>query len=539
MTSAAGNVQGMRCPRTLFASCLVIFSALAPATDKPAFGNVEAITGNRLLAHLQLIASDELEGRDTPSRGLNTAAKYIAAQLMLWGVKPAGDEGSYFQKMALRKPAVNVAATTANVGGTEFKYGDQFYAQAQNPGSAEGEVVYVGSGYQKPGDANDPYSKVDVKGKILLAVQGRPEGVTFRDVRSGRVLSPQAAALKLGARGVILITDDLPSWDDMVKNSIEGGSVRPGSSDRPPTSPTIIVKPDALEALLQGSPLTLDSLMKRIADKKLGDPVVILGKTAKFAVAADENTVYTQNVVAIVEGSDPKLKEEYVAVGAHYDHLGMKRSGPGDLIYNGADDDGSGTVSILEIAHAFADGPRPKRSILFVWHCGEEKGLWGSEYFTSHPTVPLANVVAQLNIDMIGRSKPAGDTKAENKVLTGPTAIYLVGTTRMSSELGADAKAVNSKLYNLTYDFTYDDMNNPERIFFRSDHYNYALHGIPILFWFDGVHEDYHQVGDEVQKIDFNKMEKVARTVYATAWEVANRKTRPKVDMPLPASPGR
>lgn len=517
------------------ASCAVLLSGLGFASNKPKFGNMEAITANRLFSHLQFIASDELEGRDTPSRGLNTAAKYIAAQLMLWGLKPMGDDGTFFQKVPLRSPRVDAAGTSASLAGTDLKYGDQFYALT-NGGTAQGQVVYVGLGWQRPG-VDDPYAKLDIKGKILLAVQGRPEGVTFRDIRAGKAISPQNVAAAQGAAGVILVDTEPSDWEIEVKSSTEGGQPRFSASTPTPAAPTIVVKPSALSGLLAGESLTLEDLEKRIADKKFGDPMALgASKTARFTVAADDNTIYTQNVVAELEGSDRTLSKEFVAVGAHYDHLGMRATGSGDRIYNGADDDGSGTVSVLELAHAFSEGPRPKRSILFVWHCGEEKGLWGSSYFTTHPTVPIGNIVAQLNIDMIGRSKAAGDTNEANKVLTGPNAIYLVGTTRMSSELGAEAKDVNKRLYGLTYDFMYDDLNNSEQIFFRSDHFNYALHGIPILFWFDGVHEDYHRVGDEVQKIDFQKMEKVARTVYATAWEVANKKDRPKVDMPLPAN---
>lgn len=516
------------------ASCAVLFSSVGLANGKTKFGNVEAITASRLYSHLQFIASDELEGRDTPSRGLNTAAKYIAAQLMLWGLKPMGDEGTYFQKVPLRRPTVSAEGTSVSIGGEDLKYGDQYYALSSAGGTAQGQVVYVGSGWQRPG-VDDPYAKLDVKGKIVLAIQGRPEGVTFRDVRAGKAIAPQSAALALGAAGVILVDADPDDWDSEVKGSTEGSQLQFALNPRTPAAPTIVVKPAALAGLLSGEPMSVEDLQKRITDKKPGDPFALgSSKTVRFTVAAEENTVYTQNVVAEVEGSDRNLSKEFVAVGAHYDHLGMRPSGAGDRIYNGADDDGSGTVSILELAHAFSEGPKPKRSILFVWHCGEEKGLWGSSYFTTHPTVPIESIVAQLNIDMIGRSRAAGDTNPANKVLTGPNAIYLVGTTRMSSQLGAEAKDVNKRLYGLGYDFTYDDLNNSEQIFFRSDHFNYAMHGIPILFWFDGVHEDYHRVGDEVQKIDFQKMEKVARTVYATAWEVANRKDRPKVDMPLP-----
>ena len=254
-------------------------------------------------------------------------------------------------------------------------------------------------------------------------------------------------------------------------------------------------------------------------------------------VTNNSETVPTQNVVAVWEGSDPLLKAEYVALGAHYDHVGSGCARTAtDNICNGADDDGSGTTALLGMAEALAKAPaRPKRSILFVWHAGEEKGLWGSRYFTEFPTVPLNQIVAQINIDMIGRSKKEGDTSRANAELTGPNAIYLIGSTMMSTELGEIVNTVNKSYLNITFDTKYDDPKDPNRFFFRSDHYMYARKGIPIIFFFDGTHEDYHGVGDTADKIDYQKMEKVTRTIYMTAWEIANRPARLKVDKPLPA----
>jgi Zn-dependent M28 family amino/carboxypeptidase len=259
-------------------------------------------------------------------------------------------------------------------------------------------------------------------------------------------------------------------------------------------------------------------------------------KTTTFSVTAEEDHAKTQNVVGLWEGSDPTLKNEMVAIGAHYDHVGMRPDANGpDKIWNGADDDGSGTVAVLSIAEALAKAPnRPKRSVLFVWHCGEEKGLWGSEYFNKFPTVDIKHVIAQLNIDMIGRSKAPGDTNARNKELTDANSIYVIGKDMMSSTLGSIVDGVNSSYLKLGYDTRYDDPKDTNRFFFRSDHFNYALNGIPIAFWFDGVHEDYHGAGDEPQKIDYDKMEKVACTIMLTLLELTDLKDRPKIDKQLP-----
>jgi Zn-dependent M28 family amino/carboxypeptidase len=262
-------------------------------------------------------------------------------------------------------------------------------------------------------------------------------------------------------------------------------------------------------------------------------------KKVTLKIVGKHNQLSTQNVVAVFEGSDPVLKDEYVAVGAHYDHVGIGNPVNGDAIYNGADDDGSGTTALLAMAEALAKAPtKPKRSVIFIWHAGEEKGLWGSRYFVENPTVPLDKIVTQLNIDMIGRSKKAGDTNPRNKELSGPDEIYVIGSKMMSTELGALSESVNKDYLNLSFNYRYDDPNDPNRFFFRSDHFNYARKGIPIIFYFDGEHEDYHRPGDSADKIDYEKMQKVTRTVYMMLWELANRPKRPLVDKQLPKGLG-
>jgi Zn-dependent M28 family amino/carboxypeptidase len=261
-----------------------------------------------------------------------------------------------------------------------------------------------------------------------------------------------------------------------------------------------------------------------------------IDKTVSMTTMARTETKWTQNVVALWEGASPTLKSEMVAIGAHYDHVGTNQSAPGeDKIWNGADDDGSGTVAVLSLAEALSKSRvRPKRSILLVWHAGEEKGLWGAEYFNQFPTVDIKKVIAQLNIDMIGRSKKPGDTNPKNKNLTGENAIYVIGSEMMSSTLGAVTKGTNNAYLKLEYDYKYDDPKDTERFFFRSDHFHYAMNGIPIAFWFDGVHEDYHQPGDHADKIDYRKMEKITRTIFLTMWELSDLATRPKIDKQLP-----
>jgi Zn-dependent M28 family amino/carboxypeptidase len=216
----------------------------------------------------------------------------------------------------------------------------------------------------------------------------------------------------------------------------------------------------------------------------------------------------TQNIVALVPGADPGLRGQIVAIGAHYDHLGVGPPVAGDSIYNGADDDGSGTVALLEMAQALAAGPRPRRSVLFVFHGGEEEGLLGSFHFTLRPLVPRDSIVAQLNVDMVGRN--------------APDSLSIIGAGRISSELDRIVRR-QAEAQGLELDYTFDAPDHPERLYYRSDHYNYAQYGIPVAFFFAGLHPDYHQPSDEIERIDFDKVEKAARLLYRVAWEVANR----------------
>jgi Zn-dependent M28 family amino/carboxypeptidase len=244
-----------------------------------------------------------------------------------------------------------------------------------------------------------------------------------------------------------------------------------------------------------------------------------LAATARFAVAIEQRTETTQNVVGVLEGTDPKLKQEYVGFSAHYDHL---KTGASGEIYHGADDDGSGTAAVLEIAESMALR-RPRRPVFVIFHVGEELGLLGAKYNTDvKPAVPLDQMVVDLNIDMIGRSRPAGDTDPRNQALAGPNTVYVVGADRISRQLHQISEQVNTQSAQLQFDYTYNDANHPEQIYFRSDHWEYAKHGVPIIFYFTGVHADYHQPTDTIEKLDFDKMTRVARLVYETGWRIAN-----------------
>ncbi len=510
---------------------------ITPAERKMA----EAITASQISSYLHFVASDAMGGRDTPSQGLDITAEFIRMNLEKWGFKPAGDNGTFFQKIALARESIDPDKTKLEIAGKNYVMSDDFF-RTSGSGTASGPLVFGSNGWMVKAKGVDSFKGVDVKGKIVViagngfsmrSITPMPAGVTEDDLKGEKGVDwadPMTHAQNAGAAGVIVIAPQQlqTNWAQL-RNFLGRGSTYPEKLREGGTAgPTIPV-------MLVSQPVG-DSIFAGESGNKDSGAAFAINKTASLSAASKKETLWTQNVVALWEGGDPTLKSEMVAIGAHYDHVGTNPNARGDdKIWNGADDDGSGTVAVLSIAEALAKAKtRPKRSVLFVWHCGEEKGLWGSEYFNKFPTVDIKKVIAQLNIDMIGRSKKPGDTNPKNKELSGENEIYVIGKDMMSSAFGAVVDAANSGYIKLTYDTRYDDPKDPNRFFFRSDHFNYAQNGIPVAFWFDGVHEDYHQPGDTADKIDYQKMEKVTRTIFLTLLELTELKARPVVDKKLP-----
>lgn len=517
---------------------------------------------------LTYIASDDLQGRAVFGSGIGLAASYIEDHLREWGVKPAGDHGSYLQTVrVVGVKATSHSSVTVEVGGERRTFPDgQGIQFPRNAGAKQQRrverVEFMGYGLDVPALAHDDYRGKDVSGAAVIWLGAA--GPASIDQSRFRLLNyrNQYATANKGAAAVIGAGPAPRAGRGAGRAGQAGGAGQAGRAGQPggagqaglnnaPDFTTAerldhLLPPSAsgndafFEFLFSRAPVKYDELKKRVEARQPLPAFRLDGVTMTFDIDNDYEPVRTQlaqNVVGIIEGSDAKLKSTYVAFGAHYDHVGYadgelaknaegqtRRIGapgivtPGaedDRIWNGADDDGSGTVTLMALARAFATGPRPKRSLLFVWHTGEERGRLGSLYYVDHPTVPLDSIVAQLNIDMIGRNR---DNKASESNTT-----YLVGSDRISTELDQIAQAANQSLKTpLTLDYEMNDPSDPELVYTRSDHYSYASRDIPVIFFTNGLHPDYHANTDEVSKIEFDKMAHIGDLIYATAWRVAN-----------------
>jgi len=484
---------------------------------------VDSITPTELRMHLEFLASDELGGRYTLSPNFAIAARYLAAHLEAYGFKGAVN-GSFLQTFQVAASKADPARTTLELtlagNPAALKFGEDFLISAAGgSGDAAGQIVFVGAGVSAPEQKHDDYAGRDVKGKIVLVVPTVPAGMDAASLKESE--QGPGAAKAHGAAGLLVIPPERFSQFLRDKSTVQRFATRETVALGRETDgklPSLSLTPDTAEKLLATAGLNLKTAYEnaRKKDPPQNKPVEA---SARMSVVLQQTRTTTQNVAGILEGTDPELKNEYVVLSAHYDHL---KTGANGEIYHGADDDGSGTSAVLAIARAMSL-QRPKRSVLVVFHAGEELGLLGSQYNTDvAPVVPLNKMVVDLNIDMIGRSKPAGDNQPADAHLTDANTVYLVGADRISPELNELSEETNSQFQKLKLDYYYNDPNNPERIYYRSDHWNYAKHGVPIIFYFDGTHVDYHKPTDTVDKIDFGKMTQIARLVFETGWRIAN-----------------
>ena len=523
-----------------------------------------AISAADMMSRVYILADDSMMGRSAASVYNAKGAAYIEREVRRLGLRPAGENGTYFQ-FPLEQRELD-PSTSLSAGGNSFTVWTEFAPRDQGAGARAFDgaaVIYAGS----LGDPQRLVAPSAAVGKVVLVSAARDaQGRANYNVNRAQVSArfPEAAAI------AVVTLDYLPAG--YVDQFYRTAQVAPkGSGDSRPAPNYFYVTKAVAQAMLG-------------RDVETAQPGAT-GGTIQGQITYRVTEAPARNVIALLPGSDPSLRGQYVAIGAHNDHVGFdnapadhdsvkayqliarpqgadnedtpvtesdwarirqitdslrgRNATRRDSIYNGADDDASGTTAVLEIAEAFVNARvKPKRSLLFVWHTGEELGLLGSSYFTDHPTIPRDSIVAQLNIDMVGRGGSndiTGVTKAGELIRGGPGYLQLIGSRRLSTELGDLAETVNTEqALGLNFDYSLDANGHPQNIYCRSDHYMYARYGIPIIFFTTGGHADYHQVTDEPQYIDYHRMEQVGKLVYALADRVGNLDHRVVVDKPKP-----
>lgn len=492
---------------------IVVLGGLAAhaQVDSTALRFAATITSDELREHLTVLASDAYLGRDTGKEGQKMAAAYLKKEFMAMGIPPvpAPDpkvitEG-YFQPFELiedRSGSISIDGADRSL---TFLKDLLYFSEHLKADRAVKEVVYMRDG-STLADAKD------LQGNVVIVEDPGNEDVAELIALRMR----NEAAGKAGAEVVLVPTQRLALLTEQLGHYATASHMRladatPKESGKPAPQ-LILIDARAMDALL-GKKNTLARLKRKPAGRKVAVDFTL-------RKGPSENRLVSENVLAFIEGTDKK--DEIVVITAHYDHVGVENG----VVYNGADDDGTGTVAIMEIAEAFAQakaaGHGPRRSILVMPVSGEEKGLLGSRYYSDHPVFPLENTVADLNIDMIGRRDSAHTT--------GAPYVYVIGSDRLSTDLHAANERANTTYAHLALDYTFNAENDPNRFYYRSDHYNFARKGVPSIFYFSGVHEDYHKPGDDVEKILFDLLHQRTLLVFHTAWILANADQRPVVD---------
>ena len=476
------------------------------------------IDANLAKKHLSIIASDAFEGRETGMPGADKAAHYIADEFKSLGLEPIV-KGSYFFNVPIVENTFKVNSFIVN--GTPFIMGTNFTATGgmETKTLTVKDIVFIGYGITA--DNYDDFKGIDITGKIVLYISSANKTVSWSNDRARRIklIQDKKPALILAVNPLGILN----------RGSITRTILKKENADGTVPVPVYTLSMAVANELLKNSGKTIDQLKAAIDDN---------GKPQTQTVKADVSTSYAgeeklfkaDDVLGFLPGSDAALKNEVLVISAHYDHIGLVRTpGATDKVNNGADDDGSGTTGVLSIARAFSqakkEGNGPRRSVLFLGNVGEEEGLLGSEYYTDHPVIPLANSIADLNIDMIGRVgyEYIGKPDSANYV-------YVIGSRMLSTDLYKASTNANDTYTKFILNYKYDDPNDQNRFYYRSDHYNFARYNVPIIFYFNGVHDDYHGPGDEVSKINFTLLAKRAQLVFYTAWDLANAEKRPVVD---------
>lgn len=498
--------------------CLLILQA--HTIEKAAQTGYESIKSMDMRNHLSILASDSLEGRETSYPGQKKAAQYIAGIFKKLNLEPIGDDGTYFQHFDVEISRVHPETKIViEIGSMKKSYTwrTDFIVEGIKDTTVSGPVAFVGF----TDTELDSAAQAKLVGRVVFILIGGKDNAqdTSKATTLRRLYSSRRNA---GAIATLMIPDEdgpatfFHAQQIMIAASSGKGSMRI-KSNVPQVQPSLIrflVSPTLAEEVLRSSGKSL----KQLRNEALHNPEFTSIFIDNVTVTIDAKVIHeikqTENVVGLLPGSDPDYKEQVVAFTAHYDHIGKSRDG---IVYPGADDDGSGTTAVLKLAEAFAKNPnKPKHSLLFLTVVGEEKGLLGSQYYVNNPVIPLNQIIADLNVDMIGRIDTIHEANKDTNY------IYVIGSDKISLELNSLLQAANAESEQLTLDYKYNDEQDPERYYYRSDHYQFAKNGVPIVFFFDGIHADYHKPTDTVDKILFERMGKICRLVYALGWKLGN-----------------
>ncbi len=463
---------------------------------------------------LTYLASDSLQGRETTEPGQKKAADFIARRFKELGLKPLGDSGTYLQHFPVDVHFIS-DSSFVEVDGKYFQNNEDFYVLPFGAGSANINAPAVFAGYGFENDTYSDYKGIDASGKIVILLSGNPPFADTNDIMVNSQLYKRTNAARHGAAAVLIVANG----DEFAKvrqrfASMFGNKTMTLDQGIKETRniaqfQMVYIKTEVANALLEAQGTSVEKLSRRIDSLKAPASLQLGSATVKIYLVSEIRQ--SENVVGMLDGTS--IRNEYVVYSAHYDHLGIT---PDGVIYHGADDNASGTSTVLGIAEAYSKSKiKPKRSIIFLTVSGEEKGLLGSEYFTSHPTVPIKDIVTDLNTDMDGRVDTAYLSRNDNYV-------FVIGSNRLSNELDSLLIAADSQSVKIKLDYAFDSDNDPNQFYYRSDHYNFARKNIPIVFFFDGNHPDYHKPTDTSDKINFPLLEERAKLIFMTGWKVAN-----------------
>ena len=515
-----------------YISTVTIPDSTKPKVSDPkdlSYRYASGISPSTLRDHLRILASDSLEGRETGQKGMELAADYISKVLSNLGLIPIAGTGNYFQHVSFTYS--KWLNSELYVQGIKYRLLWDYITLSDRNESIElisdDEVLFLGYGIDDKKYSD--YKKVDVKGKIIMINKGEPydkngnsiiTGTVDASVWSGDINKKLELAKSKGVALVLIIEEDIKKLLEENRRKLLSPNLQLGNLKNKPilTANHVYISTTVAKSIIGDKEKQIIDAREKFTK---GKPALVSLKTdIKMNMAKEITLLEGKNVAGLIKGRSKP--EEFVIVTAHYDHLGKR----GDEIFNGADDNASGTSTLLELAQAcqqaVLEGNGPERSIVFLWFCGEEKGLLGSRYYVENPVFPLQNTVANVNIDMVGR--------IDEKYKENPDYIFVIGSDRLSSDLHRINEAANQKYTQLTLDYSYNSESDPNQFYYRSDHYNFAKKGVPAIFFTDGTHEDYHRTTDDTEKIEFDKMAEVGKLIFHTMWELANRPDRIIVD---------